>query len=70
MKTQRKQLTKKQKERICKNMQDEYDVPCLNCSLYVDVTIKGIKTQFCYTAMEKLKKQIDKIDCEEVEVRL
>lgn len=70
MKIQRKLLTKKQKDRICKNMQDEYDIPCLNCPLYVDVTIKGVKTQFCYTAMEKLKKQIEKIDYEEVDVTL
>lgn len=70
MTTQRKLLTKKQKERICKNMQDEYDIPCLKCPLYVDVTIKGVKTQFCYTAMEKLKKQIEKIDYEEVDVTL
>lgn len=70
MKIQRKLLTKKQKERICKNMQDDYDIPCLNCPLYVYVTIKGIKTQFCYTAIDKLRKQIDKIDCEEVEVKL
>lgn len=67
---QRKLLTKKQKERICKNMQDDYEIPCLKCPLYVDVTIKGIKTQFCYTAMEKLKNQIDKIDCEEVNTTL
>ena len=67
---QRKQLTKKQKERICKNMQDEYDIPCLKCPLYVDVTIKGVKTQFCYTSIDKLKKQIDKIDCEEVDTVL
>ena len=70
MKIQRKLLTKKQKDRICKNMQDEYNIPCLNCPLYVDVTIKGVKTQFCYTAMEKLKKQIEKIDYEEVDVTL
>ena len=70
MTTQRKLLTKKQKERICKNMQDEYDIPCLKCPLYVDVTIKGVKTQFCYTAMEKLKKQIEKIDYEEVDITL
>lgn len=70
MKTQRKLLTKKQKERICKNMQDDYEIPCLKCPLYVDVTIKGVKTQFCYTAMEKLKNQIEKIDYEEVEVKL
>ena len=51
-------------------MQDDYDIPCLKCPLYVDVTIKGIKTQFCYTAIEKLKNQIEKIDCEEVNTAL
>lgn len=69
MKTQRKNLTKKQKLLICKKHKAANNNFCIGCPLFKDMRIGQSILSFCYPKdVDKLEKFIKEFDNEEIEV--
>ena len=66
MKTQRKLLTKRQKELICKK-QGNF---CTGCPLKRLIRYDNQEIKLCYLKLDKLTKQLEDFSNEEVEINL